>query len=434
MSETLPAGLRVYRLLSAAAAPLALLLLAHRLRRGKELRARLAERRGQAGMARPQGALVWLHGASVGELASVLPLIERIAARGVNMLVTTGTVTSGGLAEQRLPAGVVHQFLPLDVPRFVRRFLDHWQPDLALFVESDLWPNMMIETSARNVPMILVNGRLSERSFERWRYLQDTIASLLRRFDLCLARTPGDAGRLVGLGAPRVITSGNLKLDVPAPPADSVELAALADALAGRPVIAAASTHAGEEDIVIAAHARLRKNYPKLLTLIAPRHPERGAGVVAIAKAAGLQAAQRSRGEPPEAKTDIYVADTVGELGLLYRLAPIVFIGGSLVRHGGQNPIEPAKLGAAILHGPHVWNFAELYDALDAAHGAEPVSDADRLTAGLAAWLGDPAARARVADAARTTVEGLGGALERTLQSLEPYLVELQLRRRVGHA
>ncbi len=434
MSEPLPAGLRAYRLLSAAAAPLTLLLLAHRLRRGKELRARLAERRGQAGMARPRGALVWLHGASVGELASVLPLIERIAARGVNMLVTTGTVTSGGMAEQRLPAGVIHQFLPLDVPRFVRRFLDHWQPDLALFVESDLWPNVMIESSARHVPMILVNGRLSERSFERWRHAQDTIASLLRRFDLCLARTPGDAGRLVGLGAPRVVTSGNLKLDVPAPPADSAELAKLSDALAGRPVIAAASTHAGEEDIVIAAHARLRKNYPRLLTLVAPRHPERGAGVVAIARAAGLQTAQRSRGEPLEAATDIYVADTLGELGLLYRLAPIVFIGGSLVRHGGQNPIEPAKLGAAILHGPHVWNFAELYDALDAAHGAEPVGDADRLTAGLAAWLGDPAGRARVAEVARMTVESLGGALDRTLQSLEPYLVELQLRRRADHA
>jgi len=350
------------------------------------------------------------------------------------MLVTTGTVTSGELAEQRLPPGVIHQFLPLDVPRFVRRFLEHWQPELALFVESDLWPNVMIETAARNVPMILLNGRLSERSFERWRYMQDTIASLLRRFDLCMARTPADAGRLVGLGAPRVVTSGNLKLDVPAPPADSAELATLADALAGRPVIAAASTHAGEEDIVIATHVRLRKNFPGLLTLIAPRHPERGAGVVEIAKAAGLQVAQRSRGEPPQAATDIYVADTVGELGLIYRLAPVVFIGGSLVRHGGQNPIEAAKLGAAILHGPHVWNFAELYEALDAAHGAELVSDADRLTAGLAAWLGDPAARARVTDAARTTVDGLGGALERTLQSLEPYLLDLQLRQRARHA
>ncbi|HEY5167208.1 MAG TPA: 3-deoxy-D-manno-octulosonic acid transferase [Pseudolabrys sp.] len=434
MSEKLPVALRAYRLLSAAAAPLAPLLLARRLKRGKEHRERLSERRGEAGIARPAGALVWLHGASVGELASVLPLIERIAARGVGMLVTTGTVTSGGLAEQRLPRGVIHQFVPLDAPRFVRRFLDHWQPDLALLVESDLWPNMMIETSARHVPMILINGRLSERSFQRWRYLPNTIVNLLQRFDLCLARTPGDAGRFGELGAPRIVTTGNLKLDVPAPPADPAALAALRDATNGRPVIAAVSTHAGEENIMIEAHRRLSANFPGLLTLIAPRHPERGPGVVEIASAAGLQAALRTRGELPNAATDIYVADTVGELGLIYRLAPVVFVGGSLVRHGGQNPIEAAKLGAAILHGPHVWNFAELYAALDHAHGAELVTDVDRLTAGLGALLAQPAARASVADAARTTVEALGGALDRTLQSLEPYLMQLQLRQRADHA
>jgi len=301
-------------------------------------------------------------------------------------------------------------------------------------VESDLWPNMMIETSARHVPMILINGRLSERSFQRWRYLPNTIVNLLQRFDLCLARTPGDAGRFGELGAPRIVTTGNLKLDVPAPPADPAALAALRHATNGRPVIAAASTHAGEENIMIEAHRRLRANFPGLLTLIAPRHPERGPGVVEIASAAGLQAALRTRGELPNAATDIYVADTVGELGLIYRLAPVVFVGGSLVRHGGQNPIEAAKLGAAILHGPHVWNFAELYAALDHAHGAELVTDVDRLTAGLGALLAQPAARASVADAARTTVEALGGALDRTLQSLEPYLMQLQLRQRADHA
>ncbi len=434
MSEKLPAALRAYRLLSAALTPFAPLLLARRLRRGKELRARLAERRGLSRIARPQAPLVWLHGASVGELVSVLPLIERIRARGVAMLVTSGTVTSGRLAEQRLPRGVIHQFVPLDVPRFVRRFLDHWQPDLALFVESDLWPNMMIETSQRGVPMILLNGRMSERSYRRWQSFPSAIVNLLQRFDLLLARTPADGERFGALGAQRIVATGNLKLDVPAPSADGAKLAALADAIAGRTVIAAASTHAGEETIVIAAHARLRANFPGLLTLIAPRHPERGLGVVEIAAAAGLTAALRSRGELPGASTDIYVADTMGELGLIYRLAPVVFIGGSLVRHGGQNPIEAAKLGAAILHGPHVWNFGELYAALDRAHGAEPVADADALTAGLSAWLGDPAARARVANAARTTVEGLGGALERTLQSLDPYLMQIALRQRANNA
>ena len=219
--------MRAYRLFSVAMTPLTPLLLARRLRRGKEHRLRLPERRGVSVMARPPGPLVWLHGASIGELISVLPLIERIRAREVNVLVTSGTVTSGGLAEQRLPRGVIHQFVPLDVPMFVRRFLDHWQPDLALFVESDLWPNIMIETSRRGVPMILVNGRLSENSFRRWRYFPVTIGNLLRRLDLCLARTPADAERLSELGAPHVVTTGDLKLDGPAPPADRAKLAAL---------------------------------------------------------------------------------------------------------------------------------------------------------------------------------------------------------------
>jgi 3-deoxy-D-manno-octulosonic-acid transferase len=425
--------LRTYRLLSSLAAPFAPLLLARRLKRGKENGERIAERRGNSRDVRPVGALIWLHAASVGELASALPLIERIARHEVNVLVTSGTVTSSKLAGQRLPPGVVHQFVPLDAPRFMRRFLDRWQPDLALFVESDLWPNMMIETSRRGVPMILINGRLSEKSFRRWRMLPGTIANLLSRFDLCLARTPADAERLSELGAPRVVTSGNLKLDVPAPPAAADKLKRLSDAIGDRPVIAAASTHTGEDAVVIEAHARLRANFPKLLTLIAPRHPERGQGIVEIAQGAGLKAALRSRGELPNAQTDIYVADTMGELGLIYRLAEAVFIGGSLVRHGGQNPIEAAKLGAAILHGPHVWNFVEIYEALDNAHGAEPVADADRLTTGFAAMLNDPQTCAGIAKAARATVDAQSGALERILQSLDPYLMHLMLRERGGH-
>ena len=434
MSDRLPAPLRAYRLFSAAITPLTPLLLAQRLRRGKEHHLRLPERRGVSVIARPPGPLVWLHGASIGELISVLPLIERLGARGVNVLVTSGTVSSGGLAEQRLPRDVIHQFVPLDVPRFVRRFLDHWQPDLALFVESDLWPNIMVETSQRGIPMMLINGRLSENSFRRWRYLPATIGDLLRRLDLCLARTPADAQRFGELGAPHVVTTGDLKLDVPAPPADRTRLAALNAAIGGRPVIAAASTHAGEETAVVDAHRRLRANFPRLLTIIVPRHPERGLGVAEIARATGLKTKLRSRGEIPDATTDVYVADTIGELGIIYRLAPIVFVGGSLVRHGGQNPIEPAKLGAAILYGPHVWNFAEIYAALDQAHGAEKVEDPSKLTASFGALLAQAEARARVADAARATVEALGGGLERTLKSLDPYLMQLTLRQRADNA
>jgi 3-deoxy-D-manno-octulosonic-acid transferase len=429
VSDRLPAALRAYRLFSTAMTPLTPLFLARRQRLGKEHGLRLGERRGVSAKGRPHGPLVWLHGASVGELISVLPLIERIHAREVNLLVTSGTVTSGGLAEQRLPRDVIHQFVPIDVPYFVRRFLDHWEPDLALFVESELWPNIMIETSRRAVPMILINGRLSANSFRRWQHAPATIGDLLRRLDLCLARTPADAERLSELGARHVVTAGDLKLDGPAPPADRDKLAALQRAVAGRPLIAAASTHEGEEAAMVDAHLKLRANFPNLLTVIAPRHPERGESVAELARAAGLAARLRSRGELPDATTEIYIADTVGELGLIYRLAPIVFIGGSLIKHGGQNPIEPAKLGATILHGPHVANFAEIYAALDEAHGAELIVDATKLTAGLAAMMAQPDVRAGVADAAYRTVTALGGALERTLASLDPYLMQLRLQR-----
>ena len=326
--------------------------------------------------------------------------------------------------------GVVHQFIPLDAPRFTERFIAHWRPNLALLAESDLWPNLIMSCNAAGIPMILVNGRLSERSFTRWRYLPKTIGRLLGSFDLCLMQSDADAERYSELGAPRVNMTGNLKLDVPAPPVDANKLATMRALLRQRPLIAAASTHPGEEAVIIDAHRRLRQSFPGLLTIIAPRHPERGPGVVEIATAAGLNAISRSRGLLPDRGTDVYVADTMGELGLIYRLAPIVFMGGSLVRHGGQNPIEAAKLGAAILHGPHVWNFADIYSMLDDANGAEEVLDVNKLVARIGAWLTDAAARKQVADAGLATVDHLSGALKRTLAAIEPYLMQLDLERR----
>jgi 3-deoxy-D-manno-octulosonic-acid transferase len=430
----LPATLRAYRLLALAAAPLAPLLLSYRRKHGKEHAARWPERLGESKAVRPPGSLVWMHGASVGELTAVLPLIERIRARGFNVLVTSGTVTSAELAKRRLPPEVIHQFVPLDAPPFVDRFLDRWRPDLALFIESDLWPNLIMTSTARAIPLILLNGRLSERSFMRWRFVPGTISALLQRFDLCLAQSPVNAARYAGLGAPRISTTGNLKLDVPAPPADGEKLAALKAATAGRIIIAAASTHPGEEAAVIDAHRRLKPNFPGLLTLIAPRHPERGPGIVDIVKVAGLTAAIRSRGELPRPTIDIYIADTLGELGLIYRLAPIVFIGGSLVGHGGQNPIEAARLGAAILHGTHIGNFAEIYAALADAGGAVQVSDANKLAQCIGVWLKDANARQKAADSALNAMDTLTGALERTLAALDPYFMQLHLDRRSDHA
>lgn len=357
----------------------------------------------------------------------MVPLIGCLREKGFAVLCTSGTVTSANIAAMRLPAGTIHQFVALDVPAFVNRFFDHWRPDLGLFVESDLWPNMILTAAERGIALILLNGRLSERSFQHWRWAPHTIAKLLRCFDLCLAQSATHAERYRELGAPRVTSIGNLKLDVPEPPANAHALAQLKTAIGERAMLAGASTHPGEETALIEVHRRLRNSFPRLLTVIAPRHPERGPDVVEMAREAQLVARLRSRGELPDAGTAIYVMDTMGELGLLYRLAPIVFVGGSLATHGGQNPIEPAKLGAAIVHGPHVWNFAEIYSALDNARGAAQVTDTGKLAVRVGAWLKDAGERAEAVAAARATVASLGGALGRTLAAIEPYLMQLRL-------
>jgi 3-deoxy-D-manno-octulosonic-acid transferase len=427
--ERLPVTLRLYRRAAALSVPLTVAWLAARQRRGKEDAARLAERRGIAGRARPEGPLIWTHGASVGEVLAILPLLERFRALEFPLLLTSGTVTAARLIEPRLPAGAVHQYVPLDVPAFLTRFLDHWRPSLAILAETELWPNLIFETTQRGTPLILVNARLSQRSYDRWRLLQITAEALLKRIDLCLAQGPDDAQRLTRLGAPRVVVTGNLKFDVPPPPADAAALAALERAIQGRPVVLAASTHRGEETLVIEAHKQLRRKMPGLITIIAPRHPERGGDVVEAAEAAGLAPVMRSRGHLPDRGTDVYVADTMGELGIFYRLARIVFVGGSLVRHGGQNPIEPAKLDCAILYGPHVANFAAVYEQLSRARGAALVTDADSLARSIGLLLDDPGLVRKMATAAKATVEQLGGALERTYGAIEPYLIGLKLER-----
>jgi 3-deoxy-D-manno-octulosonic-acid transferase len=428
--NTLPLALRAYQLGSALGTPIASQLLLRRQKRGKEHPERLKERLGRASLPRPNGPLVWVHGASVGEMLAAVSLIERLRARNFAVLVTSGTVTSAALAEQRLPSGVLHQFVPLDAPRFVRRFLDHWRPGLALFVESDLWPNLICSCAKRRIPMVIINGRLSERSFRRWRRVPGVIAALLNRFDLCLAQSATDAERYAKLGAQRVNATGNLKLDVPALPADEAALRRLRDIVGKRPVMLAASTHGDEETVIIGAHRRLRAKFPTLLTIIVPRHPSRGESIAETAKAAGLAVALRSRRVQPMPDIGVYVADTLGELGLMYRLAPIVFMGGSLASHGGQNPIEPIRLGAALIHGPHVWNFGEIYAALDSAQGAQQVASEEELAARLSLWLADPPARQAAAQAATGTIAKLSGALDRTWAALDPYLIQLRLEER----
>jgi 3-deoxy-D-manno-octulosonic-acid transferase len=427
MANSLPMTLRFYQRLSVAAMPLAPALIKRRLKLGKEDPARVAERRGMSRDIRPHGPLVWIHGASVGEVLAAAALIEKLRAFNIRILLTSGTVTSAAIVAKRFPADIIHQYVPYDSPRYVARFLDHWRPSLALFIESDLWPNLILSSAARRLPMVLINGRMSPRSFPRWRRVSSTISALLSRFEVCLAQSRADAERFSALGSRNVIVTGNLKLDVPAPPADFTRLERLTAVTRGRPVIVAASTHPGEEEILIETHKTLAGFFPTLLTVIVPRHPTRGEAIARMVGDSGLYVALRSREQLPVAATAIYVADTLGELGLFYRLSPVVFMGGSLVAHGGQNPIEAIKLGASIVHGPHVFNFADVYEALDSAAGARQADSPEVLVKQLGQLLADPAQRSQTRASAETVVAQLGGALERTWAALEPYLLQLRL-------
>lgn len=419
--------LRAYRVLTALLEPVAAGLLLWRRRRGKEDPARMAERRGLASLRRPDATLVWLHGASVGETVTLLPLVERLQRRGLAVLVTSGTVTSANLLARRLPPGAIHQYLPLDVPRYMRRFLAHWRPDLGMICESEIWPNLVIESARAGLPLVLVNARMSQRSFQRWYKAPRSSRYLLSGFDRCLAQSQGDGERLAKLGAPRVSIAGNLKFDVPAPPADPNMLALLDGLTAGRPIWIAASTHPGEDEDIVAAHLGVKAHLPGLLTIIAPRHPERGGEIEALAQVNGVVSARRSHGHAPDRDVELYIADTLGDLGLFYRLAPVAFLGGSLVPVGGHNPIEPAKLGCALLHGPHVHNFVDVFAAFDAGRGSRQVSDRQELAGAVHRWLSDPASARQAARAASQTAHQLGGALDRTMQAIEPLLMRIAL-------
>src|SRR6201995_791436 len=288
MARSLPMTLRVYRKRSSAVVPLAPALINRRLKKGKEDPERIGERRGLTHDQRPPGPLVWIHGASVGEVLAGAALIERLRALHIGILLTSGTVTSAAIVAKRFPPEIIHQYVPYDSPRYVTRFLDHWRPSLALFIESDLWPNLILSSAARRLPMVLINGRMSPRSFPRWQRLAVTISALLGRFDICLAQSDLDADRFAALGSRNVITTGNLKLDVPAPPADAGRLERLMSVTRGRPIIVAASTHPGEEQMLVEAHRTLASYFPSLLTVIVPRHPARGAAIGRLLTAAGL--------------------------------------------------------------------------------------------------------------------------------------------------
>lgn len=403
-----------------AVSPLVPLLLRRREARGKEDPARLCERLGVPTQDRPEGPLVWLHGASVGESLSILPLVSRLLAAvpGLHVLVTTGTVTSAKLMADRLPAGALHQYVPLDHPDYCARFLDHWRPDLAVWIESEFWPNLIFTASRKDIPLALVNARITARSAHNWRHAPAFIAGLLSRFSLIMAQDRASAARLRELGAGKVLEPGNLKHDAPPLSVGEAEHAHLAPMIGTRPVWVATNTHEGEESAAGEVHKALASYYPDLLTIIVPRHPARGPAIAAELAEMGLAVARRAAGDGIAPGTEIYLADTLGELGLFYSLSEIVFVGGTFDSTGGHNPFEAARFACALLAGPSDFNFAETFADFEGAGAMRRVGDAAALAAALRRLLDDETERKRMGAAAKRLASEDSGATERTLEAL----------------
>ena len=425
------AMLTAYRFAGAVAYPFVGGYIAWRTTRGKEERSRRRERYGFAVVKRPPGPLVWIHAASVGESYAVIPLVRRISGFDINVVFTTGTVTSAQIVQSRFDERVLHQYVPLDLKPAVSRFLDHWKPDLAIIAESEIWPMTILELGARRVPQVLVNGRLSDRSFAAWTKRAFLAEALFENLSHVVAQSEIDGERFRQLGARPVTVSGNLKVDTEPPAVNERELRPLRAQIGRRPTWAAISTHEGEEAIAIEVHRLLKRRYPDLLTIIVPRHPERAQGLLGAFAAAGLTVARQSLGEPVEPDVDVLLGDTIGDMGLYLRVTEIAFVGRSLTAEGGQNPLEPAILETAILAGRNVQNFREAYEKLIERGGARLVTDRDMLAGAVNFLLANETKRREMIAAALATVNEMRGALPATLKALEPYINPLIVKARL---
>lgn len=406
-----------YRAAMTMLGPMVGLALARRAAKGKEDPDRLGERYGHASAPRPDGRLVWLHGASVGESRVVLVLHQALsrARPDLSFLITSGTRTSAAVIAARAPARALHQFVPVDRADAVKRFLAHWRPDLGVFAESEVWPNLILAAKARAIPLALVNARMSPNSLANWARHKTSARTLFSAFDAVFAadaRTAAGLGAILGTAPP---SPGNLKLAAPAPTIDPAAAAKLGLAIGDRPVWCAASTHPGEDELVLAAHATLRARQPGALLLLAPRHPERGAAIAALCQSAP----QRSSGALPAPDHPVYVFDTMGELDLCYAQSPVALVCGSLLPTlRGHNPIEPAQAGSAILSGPHVDSFADIYKSFEALGAVRWTDNPKQIADAVSGLWADPAQHAAMTTAARTAVEAGQPALEVTVARL----------------
>ena len=414
--------LLLYKHLMTLAAPFLRWHLQRRIRTGKEDAARVAERWGTGNITRPPGKLLWCHAASVGESLALVALIKKLKQENpeLTILLTTGTVTSARLIHDRIGDRIIHQYVPLDVPRWVGRFLRHWQPDMALFVESELWPNILQGLQARSCPAVLINARLSPNTYRKWKKYPKTIARILSCFNMVIAQSRADEEAYYTLGHRQVIAAGNLKFASELLPHDAEQIAALKSQIGARPVWMLASSHDGEDQIAIQAHAEIKKKFPNALTIIAPRHKERAKKIVDFAIMLGMKTGQKSKQDIIAAGTDIYLVDTMGELGNFFASTNIVCVGGSLVPKGGHNLIEPAQFGCALLHGPYMTASPLIRDIFHEHNATTIVADSNTLALALKNLWSDPQLLQQKQAAAATVINSEKSVLDDIFHHLSP--------------
>ncbi|CUJ99909.1 3-deoxy-D-manno-octulosonic acid transferase [Shimia thalassica] len=411
--------IRLYKALTAIGAPLALCAARRRFEATNGPMDRLTERKGQPSLARPDGPLIWMHAVSVGEFLSILDLVGDLVKRDTSVLVTTTTTTAADIAAKRLPEGAFHQFAPLDTPQATRRFLDFWAPDLAIFVESEIWPNQILACETRGIPRALINARLSAKSVASWHKRPKTAQALFSRFDRIMCQTDSTRDALAAFVTKdaALSTSGDMKAAAAPLPVDTAEAQTLGVDIGDRPVWVASSTHEGEESIVSAAHGIVTSQAQNALLILAPRHPERGDAIETQLRADGWNVARRSAGTPITPETQVYLADTLGETGLWYHLSPIVLVAGSFAPVGGHNPYEPAHFDCAILHGPLYANFAQAYGEMADCDAALEVEDATALGLSVAGLFNSPRLRT-LQDNAHTYVTAAKNNRDTVVQTL----------------
>ena len=411
----------LYRLGFIIALPFFVLLFLVRRLKGKENKERFCERLGYPKMPRPEGKLIWMHGASVGECLSMLPLINKLLEmdQTLHIMVTSGTVTSADLMAKRLPERAFHQFIPIDSPWGACHFVRHFHADAVLWFESDFWPNLLASIHAAKIPLVLLNGRISDKSFARWQKHLWFIKPLLQKFSLTLGQSPENARRLGALGSSAIDCVGNIKYAAPPSPYDMGELDLLRSAIGERPCWCGASTHDNEEEKMATVHEKIKKDFPNLLTICVPRHPHRADAIEKMFIKHGFKVARRSRKEEITPETDIYLADTIGEMGLLYRLAPIVFVGGSLVPFGGQNMLEPMSLSRAVIIGPHAFNFKEIVQSGKESQALLEVQNEEELASTITLLLKDGGRQSALAQNAYRVATSEMAVLDRVYECLK---------------